>query len=200
MRSCLLHLKVALRGLGPVPPAILLIFCAAASIQEPAFFRDQGLDLLWPACAVSADFLTLAAFSTWLGSTGSFYCLAYPWSAAAALLLLALVTSGSAVLACGLLDLAHDHNLDPSRMLAVMARPVLLWAPISLLVATTGCASIGCRVGVLVLSFAIQEAVHGVSMTAAGPGLGNVLATTLALSGSAAIALAHRGAQRGSAS
>jgi hypothetical protein len=91
---------------------------------------------------------------------------------------------------CTLLDLARGLSVSllPG---AFVLRTTLVWAPVALLtIALTRRFQQPARLVLLVAAFAIQAALHRVSMTGPGLTLGNFFFACLALCGSAALASA----------
>ena len=129
LRTARLEAKACLLGLGPWPWGAATLFLAATWIQEPSFFRQQGLDLAWPAAAAISDSLSLLLISQLLMfSTGPG---ARVGRGLAALLLVGL-SSGS-VLSLGLgLDGLLGRATELGSLVSVALRPFLLWPAVCL--------------------------------------------------------------------
>lgn len=63
LRMARLEAKACLYSLGPWPWVAAFLFLASAWVQEPGFFRQQRLDLAWPAALNTADVLSLLFIS-----------------------------------------------------------------------------------------------------------------------------------------
>jgi hypothetical protein len=198
MRCCYLHLKIVLRSLGALPWLVLAIYAAASSLQEPLFFRELDANLVWPGGAALEDFLTLASLLLWSESIPRECSSGSALQATGSLIVVALGVSLVGSATCTIFDCARGLPWQPDLLFATAVRAFLVWAPLAMLVVgLSPMFRIQGRLAVLATAFLLQALVHRVSMAAPVPGVGNVLSSLLAFSGSAALALAMRPRQTG---
>lgn len=202
MRPVVLDLKILLRQLGWLPFVLLAIWCTATWVQEPGFFRLQGLDLLWPSSSVGADLLAYACCCTWTATAQPYlYGLAYTCGprragaalakSVAALVALSLGVHALAIALCSVLDLASSQPIPHLRVLGWLLRAVLVWLPLSLLTVAAGTLAPrpGVRLAIVTAGFLVLAAVHRVSLAAPVLPFDNVLASALAAAGAAVLAV-----------
>lgn len=155
LRIARLEAKACLLALGPWPWTAAALFLTAVWIQEPSFFRQQGLDLAWPAASATCDLLSLIVIShVFMSSSRHDVGLG---SGLAGLLLVSLSTVSVTLFGLGL-DACLGRTADPVQVTAFSLRPFVLWPAVCLVALgaaqrTEGHAS---RMLWVLLAFAVQ--------------------------------------------
>jgi hypothetical protein len=192
MRTSQLSLKIILRSLGPLPWVGLTVWCVAALLQEPAFFRTQGLDLAWPAIFGGADVFCLAAVLVWVHSISRIrsYRISSSWVIRTwqvlAVLSVCLVAQAAAVMA----GLAVDHLTGfPSPwpdLPSLLLRSLLVWMPLcTLAVSIAPLPKPWLATLTVVGAFLMMASVLPVSLAYASASVDKFVASLLATMGSA---------------
>ena len=195
MRSLVLSLRILGRTLGWVPVVGLLLWCAIASLQEPDFFRRQGLDLAWPAIYGGADILCLAIALAWChsGSEERFrpFATTRSWLIhAGAVLVACLVAHTVAMSAAILIDMATLSTTPWPALPRLFLRTLCVWLPLSLLVsALAGCSRPVARLVITGCAFAIMATIHPVSLLYEPATLAKLSGSALAILATGLIAL-----------
>lgn len=129
LRTARLEVKACLLSLGPWPWVAAALYLGATWIQEPSFFRQQQLDLAWPAAACVGDAISLMFISQLLTSP----CGGIDRRARglAGLLLVGCCTLFSLALGLGL-DACFGRSGDPDHLLSLAVRPLALWPAVLL--------------------------------------------------------------------
>jgi len=199
MRLVALDLKILVRQLGPVPWVVLALWCLVAAIQEPQFFRRQGLDLQWPASYAGADILSLILCGLWgMGGLSSYYGQARSrLSGAVAVFTCCLAAHATAFGCSALLDLA---NGSPTHWLAatqLVGRAALIWLPMAVVAGDLARSSIssGPRLAAIAAAFLVLLSINPLSMLEPLLTIDKFVASALATTGTCLLArLGARGA------
>ena len=193
MRLVVLDLKILNRQLGVMPWLALVLWCSIASLQEPLFFRIQGLDLLWPAASAGADVLGLVACGVWsLESTRQYYGRVFPWwSGAVALGCTCLAAQLLAFASCILLDAAHSSPTPWASVGPLFGRAFLVWLPVGVMASCIAQSpwSIGQRLSTLTVAFLVILSMNPVSMFGPMFSFDKLLAATLVVAGTSVLAI-----------
>lgn len=196
MRLVALDLKILNRQLGAMPWLALVLWCSIASLQEPLFFRIQGLDLLWPAASAGADVLCLVACGLWSLEATRHYCgRAYPWwSGAVALVSTCLAAQLLAIACCMVLDAAHASPTPWASILPLIGRGLLVWLPVGVVAACLAQSawSVGRRLATLTLAFLVILPMNPVSMFEPMFTFDKLVAAMFAVAGTSLLAIPLR--------
>ena len=186
LRPAKLEFLVQARSLGALPAVLLASWTIATFLQEPRFFRWNGLGLMWPSISASADLLCLASCLSSAAGTSSriFASTHFTRCRWLGLFVFCLSLHGLAILVGVALDAIA--NVDSTREMSDAAlRAFCLWLPLTGL-ATLPASQVRPRLAALVLTvagFTMVQFAYPVSLLGQGPRLDKFLSSAMATAG-----------------
>lgn len=182
-REYRLQLLLVARTVGVLPVASLAVWAALCALQEPAFFREQGIQVLWASIYALADIWGLAAVCVWWSRIRALPGLTLrPGTSGLVLSTLPLALALAAAVFGAVADALRGLS-DLRLPLHGVARAVLVWWPVAWLAAALSAVPPTLASLAVLAGAGLMLAIHPVSAVAGGPTIATVIASAVAVGG-----------------